>query len=133
MPALRGASVKGLAGWRADAEGGHGGDRKAHDGRARPLFSRKSVQGLAADRRHERRLASGVFQARVTEAVKGRTASRQSPQFFMPHVRVLPFRTLHEAPTLPTGRENAAILFYGLGARRVVALASRVVVGDQPH
>src|SRR3984957_5769592 len=65
LHASRGASVHGIAGRRADAEGGHGGDRKAHDGGARALFSRSSVQGLAPDRGHERRMAPGLDEARV--------------------------------------------------------------------
>src|SRR3984957_20571792 len=74
LHASRGASVHGIAGRRADAESGHGGDRKAHDGGARALFSRSSVQGLAPDRRHERRLAPGVFKARAPEVLTGTPA-----------------------------------------------------------
>src|SRR6185312_3356077 len=65
-----GASVHGAAGCRADAEGGDGGHRKADDGRDRALFAGVAVQGLAADRRNERRMAPGVFQA--GEALTGK-------------------------------------------------------------
>src|SRR5271165_627520 len=64
LHAARGAAVHGAAGRRAHAKGRHGGDREAHDDRTRPLLPGIPVQGLAADRRHERRVASGISKTR---------------------------------------------------------------------